>query len=154
MEKINCYSKITTYIYFMLLGFSIIFGILPLILFGKQEVLIMKIIWVVIATLCVLFSIFGLVYHKQYVYIKENKLILKNLLYTMKKLDISDCYYEIAKLPSYVCRTYIYGQWICVYSNRETKKFKYGFSNSKKYERIQLMYNEKNLDLIKSYFDK
>ena len=36
----------------------------------------------------------------------------------------------------------------------ETKKFKYGFSNGKKYKRIQLAYNENNLKFIDNYVRK
>ena len=37
---------------------------------------------------------------------------------------------------------------------KETKFFKYGFTNSKKHERIQLIYTEENLNYIKYYVNK
>ena len=49
---------------------------------------------------------------------------------------------------------YISENWICIYSMDETKKFKYGFSNEKKYKRIQLAYNENNLKFIDNYVRK
>ena len=41
-----------------------------------------------------------------------------------------------------------------IYSVDETKKFKYGFSNGRKYKRIQLVYNENNLKFVGSYVKK
>ena len=76
------------------------------------------------------------------------------MLFKIKELDIDECYYEVARLQSYYSRTYISENWICIYSVDETKKFKYGFSNEKKYKRIQLTYNENNLKFIDTYVRK
>ena len=150
MKKVNCYSKIASLIYLVVFLISLIAGILPLMLFKDQDGAIFKVIWVIIFSFCILFSIFGILYHRQYLYVKENKLILKSLLFTIKVLDIDECYYEVAMLLTCYGRTYISEKWICIYSVDETKKFKYGFSNGRKYKRIQLTYNENNLKFIDS----
>lgn len=123
-------------------------------LFKDQNGTIFKMIWMIIFSFFTLFSIFGGLHHIQYLYVKENKLILKSLFFKIKVLDIDEFYYEVAKLQSYYSRVYISENWICIYSFDEIKKFKYGFSNGRKYKRIQLTYNENNLKFIDSYVRK
>ena len=154
MKKVNCYSKIASLIYLALLILSLIVGFLPFVLFKVQNGVIFKVIWITIISFCILFSIFGILHHRQYLYIKGNKLVLKSLLFTIKVLDIDECYYEVARLQSYYGRTCFLENWICIYSVDEAKKFKYGFSNGRKYKRIQLTYNESNFKFVDSYVKK
>ena len=154
MKKINCYSKIASIIYLILFVIFLIVGILPFVLFEEQESSIFKVIWIIIFTFCILFSTFRFFYYRQYIYIKDDKIILKNILFKIKELDINDCYYIVSSLLSNYGRVYSSEYWICIYSNKETKFFKYGFTNSKKYERIQLIYTEENLNYIKKYINK
>ena len=154
MRKVNCYSKIASLIYLVLFILSLICGFLPVVLFKDQDGAILKVTWVIIFSFCILLSIYGILHHRQYLYVKDNKLILKSLLFTIKVLDIDECYYEVTKLQSCYSRIYILENWICIYSVDETKKFKYGFSNGRKYKRIQLTYNESNLEFVDSYVKK
>lgn len=154
MKKVNCYSKIASLIYLVLFVLSLIVGFLLFVLFKDQNSVIFKVIWIIIISFCILFSVFGILHHRQYLYIKGNKLVLKSLLFTIKVLDIDKCYYEVARLQSYYGRTYTPENWICIYSIDEVKKFKYGFSNGRKYKRIQLTYNESNLRFVDSYVKK
>lgn len=153
MKKINCYSKIASIIYLILFVILLIVGILPFVLFEEQESSIFKVIWIIIFTFGILFSTFCFFYYRQYIYIKDDKIILKNILFKIKELDINDCYYIVSSLLSNYGRVYSSEYWICIYSNKETKFFKYGFTNSKKYERIQLIYTEENLNYIKKYIN-
>ena len=66
-------------------------------------------------------------------------------------LEINDCYYEINRLPSCYGRAYGFENWICIYSKNEINKFKYGYTNGKKYNRIQLICNKKNLEYVNNY---
>ena len=66
-------------------------------------------------------------------------------------LEINDCYYEINSLPSWYGRAYGFENWICIYSKNEINKFKYGYTNGKKYNRIQLICNKKNLEYVNNY---
>lgn len=154
MKKVNCYSKIASLTYLVLFMLSLIVGFLPFMLFKDQNDTIFKVIWLIIFSFCILFSIYGMLHHRQYLYVKDNKLILKSLLFKIKVLVIDECYYEVARLQSYYNRTYISENWICIYSIDETKKFKYGFSNGRKYKRIQLTYNESNLKFVSMYVKK
>ena len=154
MKKINCYSKIASIIYLILFVILLIVGILPFVLFEEQENSIFKVIWIIIFTFGILFSAFCFFYYRQYIYIKDDKIILKNILFKIKELDINDCYYIVSSLLSNYGRVYSSEYWICIYSNKETKFFKYGFTNSKKYERIQLIYTEENLNYVKKYINK
>jgi len=154
MKKINCYSKIASIIYLILFVILLIVGILPFVLFEEQESSIFKVIWIIIFTFGILFSTFCFFYYRQYIYIKDDKIILKNILFKIKELDINDCYYVVSRLLSSYGRVYLSEYWICIYSSKEIKNFKYGYTNSKKYERIQLIYNEENLNYVKKYINK
>ena len=104
----------------------------------------------------VLFSSFCFCFfhYKQYISIENGKIVLRSYLYKIKELDINDCYYVVSRLLSSYGRVYLSEYWICIYSYKETKFFKYGFTNSKKHERIQLIYTEENLNYIKYYVNK
>lgn len=154
MKKVNCYPKIASLIYLVLLILSLIVAFFMFVLFKEQDCVIFKAIWILIISFCILFSIFGILYHRQYLYIKGNKLVLKSSFLTIKVLDIDESYYEVTRLQSYYSRIYTSENWICIYSIDETKKFKYGFSNGRKYKRIQLTYNESNIKFVDSYVKK
>lgn len=154
MKKINCYSKIASLIFLIMFFLSTIIGILPFILFREDDNIIFKIIWIGIIIFCLVVSIFGFFHYKQYICIENEKIVLRNYLYKIKEIDINDCYYVVSSLLSSYGRVYSSEYWICIYSNKETKFFKYGFTNSKKYERIQLIYTEENLNYIKKYINK
>lgn len=125
MKKVNCYLKIASLIYLVLLVFSLIVGILPFVLFKKQDDVVFKVIWIIIILFCILFSIFEIFHNRQYIYIKGNKLVL----------NIDECCYEVTRLQSYYSRIYSSENWICIYSIDETKKFRYVFSNGRKYKK-------------------
>lgn len=125
MKKVNCYLKIANLIYLVLLVFSLIVGILPFVLFKKQDDVVFKVIWIIIISFCILFSIFEIFHNRQYIYIKGNKLVL----------NIDECCYEVTRLQSYYSRIYSSENWICIYSIDETKKFRYVFSNGRKYKK-------------------
>lgn len=125
MKKVNCYLKIASLIYLVLLVFSLIVGILPFVLFKKQDDVVFKVIWIIIISFCILFSIFEIFHNRQYIYIKGNKLVL----------NIDECCYEVTRLQSYYSRIYSSENWICIYSIDETKKFRYVFSNGRKYKK-------------------
>lgn len=150
VKKVVCYSKIAGLMYLLLFALSLIVGFLPFVLFKNQDEGVFKVIWIVLISLCSVFSVFGFLHHSQYLYIEGDKLILKNLLFTIKVLDIVECYYEVTNLESYYGRIYIPKKWICIYSIDETKKFEYGFSNGRKFKRIQLIYNKSNLEFVSS----
>ena len=154
VKKVVCYSKIAGLIYLLLFVLSLIVGFLSFVLFKNQGEGVFKVIWIIFISLCSAFSVFGFLYHSQYLYIEGDKLILKNLLFTIKVLDIVECYYEIANLESCYGRIYIPEKWICIYSIDEKKKFEYGFSNGRKFKRIQLIYNETNLEFVSSCIKK
>lgn len=152
MKKINCYSKYAYCVYLFLLFLTIIIGILPFIIFKDDDSSIFKILWICIMVFSATISIYGFFHHLQYLLVKNNKLILKNCFTILKVMDIDKCYYEITNLPTYIGRRYVNEKWICIYPrNEDISKFKGGVSNSKKYNRIQLIYNEKNLEFVSNY---
>lgn len=153
MEKLRCYPKLANYLIIFMLIISIIVFFVPLIKF-EEETNIYKIIWIIITLLCILYSIFCLIRYSQYIYVKNDKIILRCILYKIVELDVQNCYYVVTSLISDYGRTSISNLWICIYQKDETKFFKYGLSNNKKYKRIQIIYNEENLMFIKNYIEK
>ena len=154
MRKIFCYSKSARYIFLFLLLLSIIMASILCVLFKENGPIIFRIIWICIVIFCVLFSIFGFLHFSQYLYFVDGKIILQSPLYKIKELDINDCYYILCNLLSYYGRGYVSEKWICIYSNNENKLFKYGYTNGKKYKRIQVIYTEENYNYIQEYINK
>ena len=154
MKKINCYSKIASLICLVIFLISLIVGILPFFLFKAQEAKIFIAVWIIIFAFNILFSAFCFFHYRQYLYVKNGKIILRNTFFKIKELDINDCYYEVSRLLSQYGRGYMSENWICIYTNKETKFFKYGFTNSNKYERIQLIYTEENYNYIKNILNQ
>lgn len=153
MKKLRCYPKTTNYISIFMLIISIIICVVPLIKFEEDSNLY-QIIWIIITLLCILYSIFCLIHYSQYIYVKNDKIVLRCILYKIVELDVQNCYYVVTSLLSNYGRTFISDRWICIYYKDETKFFKYGLSNNKKYKRIQIIYNEENLMFIKNYIEK
>lgn len=150
-EKIMCYPKIYSLLYFFLF---IVIVIITVILFTfpeKDEPIIYEILMICILTFCFAVSICSIVHHGQYLYVKDGKFVLKEGFIKIKELDIKECYYEVSSLTSSYMRDPGYRKWICIYSKEETNKFEEGLTNSKKYDRIQVVYTEKNMKFIEQY---
>lgn len=154
MEKITCYSKYTSYVYLFLMGLTIIVGIFPFVLFKENNTSVFKIIWILLMVFCLSVSIYGFIHHRQYLFVENDKFVLKDSFFIMKELDINDCYYIISPLNSYFGVTVMRETWICIYSKKETKRFKYGVSNGQKYMGIQLIYSKENLEFIDKYIER
>ena len=152
MEKLRCYPRLANYLIIFMLIISIITFFVPLIKF-EEETNIYKIIWIIITLLCILFLIFCLIYYSQYIYVKDDKITLRCIFYKIVEFDVRNCYYVVTSLVSDYGRTSISNLWICIYQKDETKFFKYGYSNNKKYKRIQIIYNEENLKFVKKYLE-
>lgn len=120
--------------------------------FFKEDPIISKLIWMVLIIILALIVLFSFFYHKQYLLIENDEFVLKNLFMVIKRLKIYECYYEVEILPTYYSWVNVINEkWICLYlKNDSVVKFKNGVSNSKKYDRIQIIYNKENLDFIKS----
>jgi len=156
MKKVCCYPKYTYY-YPSLLGFVLvcITGFVSFMKFQEDNSTLSRAIWIFIIVASGLTMLFGFFYYRQYLLIENGKFILRNPFIIIKELDINECYYEVSVLPTGVGRGYVNERWICIYSRKiGGKKFIKGISNSKKYNGIQLIYNEENLDVIKKYISK
>lgn len=155
MKKVKCYPNYACLASLFLFLISSLCLVLPFTIFeGESDTDKSTVIFVIVLTFCMVFSAWGFFYHIQYLHIKDNKLILKNLFFTLKVLDINDCYYEIATLNGNYGRIYVAEKWICIYSNDETNRFRSGYTNGKKFNRIQLIYNKKNFDFVDNYVKK
>lgn len=103
------------------------------------------------AILCVVMLI-GYLWNRQIVIISNNKICVKNCLKTLVTLEISECAFQIAVLPtnhSWAGR--IKQKWICVYDIKNTETFVGGCENNPKHKRIQIIFNEDNFRAIEEH---
>ena len=151
MKKSFCYPKYASIAHLVL--FLLFVALCIYLLISPKELDINE--WFVagmcILVFCILYSIWGVIHFSQYVCIKNNKIILRTLFYTIKELNVDECCYEVCRLSTYVARRYVMQKWICIYSVEETKKFIEGFSNGRKFKRIQLTYSRRNLEFVNRY---
>lgn len=119
----------------------------------KEDTILNKIRWMIIMLIFALIMLISYLYHKQYLIVENEKFVLKNSFGKIKELNINECYYDIMTFPSYFSWVSVIDEkWICIYlKDKETIKFKIGFSNSRKQDRIQLICNQENLEFIKKH---
>lgn len=154
MKKIRCYSKACSFIFLFMFALIVIITVKIFTLPKQDEPVIYKILMICVLVSCFLVIIYGFFHFRQYLYVDNGKFILKDNFVKIKELNIDDCYYEISTLRTHYARIPSYEKWICIYSTEETNKFKEGLSNSRKYNRIQVMYNEKNMKFVEQYLKK
>ena len=151
--KNRCYPK---YSYFLGFGLSIVmfaFLIAPLII-GTDDSIIVKIFGsLFMAIMCVISTICA-VHQMQYFYIDDNHIVVKSAFGTIMKLDALNIHISIESLPTYFHGGYATNKkWICIYDNSlrydASSKFLSGCSNNKKVKRIQIIYSEKNIKIIR-----
>lgn len=153
MKKARCYPLSIEFIFLILLFVMVTVFVYATFKFRDKNNSLLNVLRIIFCLFWTLLYIFGLLFNIQYLMIKENKLILRNLLFKMKTLDADQCYYEIVKLPNADVR-YQPDYWICIYSIEETNLFKYGYSNGIKYKRIQLFLNDNNINFVNKYVCK
>lgn len=141
--KKRCYPWYSYAIYLILTIIFFVFSIGPMIIETNEELFI-KILFssIMIIFGCTMFG--GYLWTKQHYHIRDNKVSISNIFGIIKVLDLDQCDIEIVDLPTYfswVLNTN--KKWICIYSNMGyVPKFQNGLNNSKKYERIQIVYSE------------
>ena len=152
MKKNRCYPKYSYVILFVLAALMFLFALGPIFIYTNEELYI-KIIWSAVMFSFFVIAIIGAMHSMQYYEIKNDEIIVKSILGTIVKLRIPDCYLIIQNLPTFSSSTAIvYKQWICIYlKNNQRTLFKKGCNNSKKHKRIQIIYTEKNAELLSQY---
>lgn len=120
--------------------------------------LLFEIIWLSLMIIGGIIMLIGAVYYMQYYYFEDDSIIVKSLFGNVVKLDINKVKVYIETLPTYFSWvTTIDDRWICIYdesiSDIFSYKFKAGCSNKRKYKRIQIIYTENNLNLIKQHIE-
>ncbi len=153
IKKINSYPKYSYIIFLIISLILLILSTCPLFLWTDTK-LIIKLLWSSIMIIFSLISFLCFLYFKQILIITKNSLILRNIFGQINEISFDKYYYEIRELPTFFSWSVsIKKKWICIYEDSSIPKFTYGCSNSKKYNRIQVILNKKNEVLIKSIFD-
>ena len=151
--KIRCYPKYSYGLFFCLSIVMLAFSIAPLII-KTDDGIIVKIFWGLFMAIMSVISMIGAVYQMQYFYIDDNYIVLKSAFGTIMKLDALNIHISIESLPTYFHGGYAsHKKWICIYDNSlrydTSSKFLSGCSNNKKVKRIQIIYSEKNIKIIR-----
>lgn len=154
MKKIYCYSKKELIFEIPFLMVVVVLALLPIFVF-KNDLLVYKLLFSVLMTFFAVLLVVDIFYGLQYVLIDGEYIILRNPFGVLQKLKVKDCYFEITNLPVYTGRKYVDEKWICIYLKRNKCKdrFKKGYTNGKKFNRIQLLCNKQNLEYIQMYFE-
>ena len=154
MKKVNCYPIIISILNLCLSPLCIWVGVHGFIHWRNNSTVIELIAFMCLMSICALAFICVAFHLMQTLYVEDGKLVLTTPFGKIKKLDIDDCYYIISTLPTSCGAMNMYDKWICIYSQKETHLFDAGLSNSRKYDRIQLIYNDKNLAFVKEILEK
>ncbi len=154
IKRIRCYSIACSFISLFFLVLSVFITVKVFTFPINDEPIIYIILAIFLFGFCIAFSIYLFFHFRQFLYVDNGKFILKDTFVTIKELDINECYYEISTLPTKYSKTIDNEKWICIYSWKETHKFEWGLTNSRKYNRIQVTYTEKNIRFIEQYLKK
>ena len=101
-----------------------------------------------------LIMLLGGMLYLQYFYIENNILYVKSIFGIITKLELSNAKAYIEVLPTYYSWvSSIDVKWICLYDNNLNilSKFKSGCSNKKNKKRIQIVFNQDNIEIIEKY---
>ena len=132
-----------------------IFASAPLFL-KTNDKLSIKIIW---STMMIFFGVImmiGAIHNMQYYYFEDNSIIVRSLFGIIVKLELNKVKAYIETLPTCICRSvWLDEKWICIYdvsiSDNYLYRFKHGYSNKRKYKKIQIIFTEKNINKIEQY---
>ena len=151
--KMRCYSNYTYYLPLGLCFALLAFAFMPF-LFFKNDSITWKIVWSVSMTLFSAIMFFSFLFHKQVIILSSEKIVLKNTFGIMQQLNPKNCLIEINRLPteySWATGT-TRKKWICIYEkSNEVVRFKSGVANGRKHQRIQAIFNDRNVSILKKY---
>lgn len=151
--KKRCYPKYSYIIFFILAFIMLLFSMAPFII-KTEEGLGIKVLFSSVMVFFSLMMTFGGMLYLQYFYVEKNILYVKSIFGIITKLDLKNVNAYIEELPTYfswVTSTDV--KWICIYDNNLDilSKFKSGCSNRKNKKRIQIVFNETNIEIIEKY---
>lgn len=146
MKKTNrCYPLYSYLIYLVFFILLIPFSFLMVSLLAQTDDVRYVIILFTILGFGFIVTFLGFLLNRQSFYIDDDYLIVRNCLYEVMRVKLSQCDLQVTALPTYSSWTSnIFEKWICVYDTTvHVPRFMKGCSNSRKYCRIQIIYSEK-----------
>ncbi len=153
MQRIRCYPVLASLLKWITLGLAVCF-VVWIYLNDNVTKHFERILCVTFFCIIIIDMLIFCLWTHEYVVIDKDEVVLKGIFGVRQRLQVRDCYFEVSKLLTRYGCMYAQEKWICIYlKNNQSKKFRYGYSNSKKYYRIQLSYSENKLKLIEQYIE-
>ena len=147
----SCYPKYA-YIFFFILAFLMVFAAtMPLYLFTDDSLtfdIIFSTVTGICAIVCVICGFFNM---QTYVITKE--IAIYRFGKEIESINLNDCVFEIMELPTFFSHSVAVfkEKWICLYKRDESyKRFKVGCANKKNSNRIQILYSDDVLNILKN----
>ncbi|MBO7614359.1 MAG: hypothetical protein J6T15_01475 [Bacilli bacterium] len=147
----SCYPKYA-YIFFFILAFLMVFdATMPLYLFTDDSLtfdIIFSTVTGICAIVCVICGFFNM---QTYVITKE--IAIYRFGKEIESINLNDCVFEIMELPTFFSHSFAVfkEKWICLYKRDESyKRFKVGCANKKNSNRIQILYSDDVLNILKN----
>ena len=156
MKKRRCYPLYSYLIYLVFFILLIPISFLIFSLPSKTGDATYTILFLAILGFGFVMTFLGFLLNNKFFYIEGNTLIVKNCLYEVMRVNLSQCDLQVTSLPTYSSWTSnIFEKWICVYDTTVcVPKFMKGCSNSRKYCRIQIIYSEKVYCELKTFINQ
>lgn len=155
MVKIEVYPKYSKYLSLIISLILLLFSFGPLVI-KTDEGLHIKLIWSLSMIFLSVLCCFGFLWDDQTLLIEEEEIVLMNHFCIIKKMKKKDIFMQTVELPTYSSGIIsINKRWICIYEkDKYIPRFKSGCNNSKKYNRIQVIYSDSNYKLLSNEIDK
>lgn len=151
--KKRCYPKYCYILYIILSIVMFIFSLGPLFIKTDDEKVI-GIIWSIIMLTFGIFFVISALYSLQYFYIDNDYIIVKSCFGIIEKINIKHAIISVENLPTYFSWIITTNKkWICIYGNSDLSnqsKFKTGCSNKKNQDKVQIIYSDENMQMIKN----
>lgn len=148
----NCYPKYAHCIFYIFSGILIFFSVGPWII-NTDDLLFVKISWTIIMSIFSILLFFAALWFQQFYIIENGYIICKNCFGKIQEISIENALCIIQELPTYFnWMASINKKWICIYCKDSAFRFKSGCSNSRKKRGIQIIYSDKNYELIRVLF--
>ncbi|MDD3382829.1 MAG: hypothetical protein PHT83_04985 [Bacilli bacterium] len=148
-KQVTVNPRMLCFVYFLLGSIFAVYGFYA-ILFNDSEKIIFY-VGVVFVIFIGIVAVYISLYQNQILVVTEETIILKNKLFEILRISKSEIsQIEIKDLDTYSSGAVaIKKTWICIYTKKSNRKFEKGLHNKRKDNKLQLILNDVNYNLIR-----